>query len=313
LALCVLLFVERRLGQIQAEGARNRAQTTDALFAVLGNMPSSGREPLCDKEAAQRALRERFGEATVRAFACNPAMDVVRVNLKLPLLEALLAVIDLEHKDLVIELDGKFDKKSLTSTFAQAAGCSIAINGEAGASPGPNSGLGPWRGHLVRNGSALLAETADNPLPFLSFDRQNRARFTSSQAKERTLHADSYNVIYGRVDSIVAGKAITEPFRHNQPRTVMGLDASGTKLFLLVVDGRQMSRSWGLTRAEVGDFLRAFGVHDAMLCDEGGSSCMVVDMLGGLATVPASDGGQERPTYSHFGVALRRASSRPTK
>jgi hypothetical protein len=42
-----------------------------------------------------------------------------------------------------------------------------------------------------------------------------------------------------------------------------------------------------------------------MLCDEGGSSCMYTSQAGGVINSPCDAGGKERPTYTHFGVALR--------
>ena len=88
----------------------------------------------------------------------------------------------------------------------------------------------------------------------------------------------------------------------------MGIDREGKRLYLFVVDGRQPNRSVGLTAPEVGTFLRAFGVHDAMLCDDGGSSCMYVGAMRGLVTLPSDNHGEERPTYTHFGVSDRRVA-----
>ena len=87
----------------------------------------------------------------------------------------------------------------------------------------------------------------------------------------------------------------------------MGINADGTRLFLMVVDGRQPRSSNGFTRAEVGEFLKAFGATDGMLCDEGGSSCIYLQQFGGIANVPSDFNGEERATYTHFGVSLRKA------
>jgi exopolysaccharide biosynthesis protein len=64
----------------------------------------------------------------------------------------------------------------------------------------------------------------------------------------------------------------------------------------------------GFTRGEVGMLLKLFGAHNAMLCDEGGSSCLYVETMGGIVNVPSDNQGQERPTYTHFGI---RATPKP--
>ncbi len=61
----------------------------------------------------------------------------------------------------------------------------------------------------------------------------------------------------------------------------------------------------GFTRAEAGNLLKAFGAYNGMLCDEGGSSCMYLKRLGGICNIPSDSRGRERPTYTHFGIALR--------
>jgi hypothetical protein len=141
-------------------------------------------------------------------------------------------------------------------------------------------------------------------------NRGNRASFTSSVAIDREIGSDDYNVIWGRHDAIVDGEVETSDYRHSQPRTAMGIDREGRLLYLLVVDGRQPERSWGFTRAQVGWFLEAFGAHDGMLCDEGGSSCIYVKQFGGIVNVPGDYEGRERPTYTHFGVTLQGVPSR---
>jgi exopolysaccharide biosynthesis protein len=155
-------------------------------------------------------------------------------------------------------------------------------------------------------GREVLREQTGNPRPFLCFDRDHRARFVAASAGARELQATDHDVIWGRMDAIVDGVVQTEAWRFNQPRTVMGIDRAGERLFLLVVDGRQPRHSVGFTRPQVGAFLQAFSVHDAMLCDEGGSACMYVGAFGGLVTTPSDDQGTERPTYTHFGIVRPR-------
>lgn len=313
LALATVFVFDYRVAQLQEQIERVRArsdQSATALVEALNRIPGHRRDLLFDRAAAEAALGQRFGSVRLRALCCDAATDLVQVHLDNPLLEAWLAIVDLRHRDLELILDGRLDVKTLTSDFARTHTCSIAVNGEAGMSAQPDCGLGKWRGNLMVREQTLLREEPGRPLPFLAFDRDNRAFFTSGRAADRTVPASAFNVIWGRVDVVVDGVVETADFRFNQPRTAMGIDATGSKLFLLVADGRQARRSWGLTRPEAGHFLRAFGVVNAMLCDEGGSSCMYVAILGGIANVPSDNEGQERPTYTHFGLALRDPADR---
>ena len=306
--LVAVALLDRRLDRMREQIEQLRSQASETATALLETVQGhrGGRERfLSDVGAAESALREHFEDIKVRPVVCDAATDIVRFHAGNPLVEAVLAVVDLQCADLQIVLDADFATKGLTSVFARAKDCTVAINGEAGNSPRPLSGLGRWRGNMVIQGVAVLQEVAANPRPFLAFDRQNHAAYTSATAANRALKPDAFNVIWGRVDVVVDGSVLTADYRYNQSRTAMGVDRDGRRLFLLVGDGRQPKRSWGFTRAQAGWFLQAFGVHDAMLCDEGGSSCMYVRKLGGLCTVPSDNEGEERPTYTHFGIVVR--------
>ncbi|HEX5052828.1 MAG TPA: phosphodiester glycosidase family protein [Planctomycetota bacterium] len=307
LAIVAATFaIDHRIQQLQLDLERVRERGDHAVAAVLENLARPGvrrSQPLVDAAAARAGLVEPFPSIVLEPLICNDAVDLVRIHCDDPLLEAFLAVVDLTAPAVQIEIGATLAHKTFTSDFARGHGCALAINGEAGNSPQPDCGFGPWRGHLMRRGETLLREEPGNARPFLAFDRDNRAHFVSTAAPDRSVPASAHDVIWGRVDTIVGGEVETDAFRFNQPRTVMGIDADGKRLFLLVADGRQPSRSWGLTRPQVGALLRPFGVRDAMLCDEGGSSCMYLREFGGLVNVPSD--GQERPTYTHFGIVLR--------
>ena len=83
------------------------------------------------------------------------------------------------------------------------------------------------------------------------------------------------------------------------PRTILGLDASGKKIYLLVVDGENPGYSMGLTLEECGKILLGMGCTDAMACDQGGSTCM---FLGGTGIISRPSGGTDRHIFTHFGV-----------
>jgi hypothetical protein len=258
---------------------------------------------LVDTAALTQKLTTTFGPVKVSPVIHDNATDVVEMDFANGPVVVYMAIVDLKVPGLEIKCGGDLKTKTLTSAFARQNDCQIAINGEAGVSPRANSGLGEWSGNLISAGAVWLKETARNPRPFLTFDRQSVARFVPLTAADRAVGAESYNVIWGRLDAVIEGKVQTENERSRQPRTAMGINAEGSRLYLLVADGRQQRYSVGLLRGEVGQLLQAFGANNGMLCDEGGSSCLWLKKYGRVINSPSD--GVERATYTHFGVALK--------
>lgn len=86
------------------------------------------------------------------------------------------------------------------------------------------------------------------------------------------------------------------------PRTAVGHDATGTKLVMLVVDGRlNTAVSKGCVSRDLADMMREVGCTEAMNFDGGGSSVLYTDALG-VRNNP-SDGNERSVTNSLFAVA----------
>ena len=116
----------------------------------------------------------------------------------------------------------------------------------------------------------------------------------------------------GRNVATTSGKA-----GQRYPRTAVGIDNSGRRLILLVVDG-QRSVTVGATLRELGDEMIHQGCSDALSLDGGGSSVMVQRRAGEAAKVISwpSDGHDlpvplslQRPVASVLGI---RCTTRPT-
>lgn len=84
------------------------------------------------------------------------------------------------------------------------------------------------------------------------------------------------------------------------PRTAVGNDKSGTKLVILIVDGRS-EVSEGCTSKVLADIMRYAGCDDAMNLDGGGSSELYVRSLG-ICNVP-SDGKERTVANGLFAIA----------
>ena len=69
----------------------------------------------------------------------------------------------------------------------------------------------------------------------------------------------------------------TDTSRH--PRTGIGVSSDGTKIILMVVDGRSSS-SVGVTFSELGDIMQFAGAYEALNLDGGGSSTLYTEAFG---------------------------------
>ena len=109
-------------------------------------------------------------------------------------------------------------------------------------------------------------------------------------------------------DSAVVPEIETEgqaSFRARNPRTAAGIARNGTRLILVVVDGRQAPMSDGMTLRELADLMLALGSRDAINLDGGGSSALVYADPGSkalrLANHP-SDAAGERAVGDALGI-----------
>lgn len=86
------------------------------------------------------------------------------------------------------------------------------------------------------------------------------------------------------------------------PRTAVGIDADGRRLYILVVDGRSAT-SRGYTMVELADFMTALGVENAINLDGGGSSTMYTrNGTGAMSVVNEPSDGSERKVANGFGL-----------
>ncbi|MFM7770111.1 MAG: phosphodiester glycosidase family protein, partial [Bacteroidota bacterium] len=226
-------------------------------------------------------------------------LEIIRMNQTEHTAVAFLAVVNLKQYEVV--LDSVCSFKKLTSEFAMKYNVDIAVNGEAGMSPGPKSPLGEWTGMYAVNGRILINEDSEHR-PFVGFNNSNEISYYPEEEILNTLPGGIVNVIWGRFDLMRNGELNISRYDDTQtsryPRTVIGMDEIGERVFLLVVDGRNPSYSRGLTMEQCGKYLQLAGCWNAMACDQGGSSAMYLKNAG-IINQPAD--GVERVVYTHLG------------
>ncbi|HEV2453070.1 MAG TPA: phosphodiester glycosidase family protein [Verrucomicrobiae bacterium] len=101
-------------------------------------------------------------------------------------------------------------------------------------------------------------------------------------------------------------------YKARNPRTAAGIDANGTTLTLLVVDGRQAGIATGMTFNELATEMLRLGCKDAINLDGGGSSVMAVReaKTGSMKILNEPSDGRERAVADVLGITLDRAIDR---
>ncbi|MEL7240094.1 MAG: phosphodiester glycosidase family protein, partial [Planctomycetota bacterium] len=92
-----------------------------------------------------------------------------------------------------------------------------------------------------------------------------------------------------------------------EPRTAVGVDATGRWLYLVVIDGRQPGWSGGMTLPQLADYMIALGCSDAVNLDGGGSSSFHAQSSDGEIFRNRPSDGVARPVFNHLAVFVKSA------
>ena len=275
------------LHQVRCRHERRPAPTQQALFDGVDYF----REVLPEPDAA--------------------VVHLLRVDLSVPGVRVLVTPPDFSHELHAV-------RARTTSQFVTEFGVQAAINGS---NFFPFERHNPWsywpwayEPKGIQGGAASDGIQYGEPsryYPVLHVTPDNHA------AIEHNLPRPWHTATAGIKHFIIDGRPIHMTAGAPQATTAVGIDASGTVLFLVVVDGDQRPYSAGVDRPSLTALLLRHGVHHALGLDGGGSSTMVVaDESGGLRLMsrPVQGGvpGVERPVGNHIGIyALPLGHSRP--
>ncbi|HEY4415797.1 MAG TPA: phosphodiester glycosidase family protein [Verrucomicrobiae bacterium] len=120
--------------------------------------------------------------------------------------------------------------------------------------------------------------------------------------------ADDWEVISGNTLLLKDGVDVAPAAKVRHPRTVVGLDATGTKLTILVVDGRKPGIAVGMSYHELAQEMLQLGCRQALNLDGGGSSVMAIRVPGAdtmkILNVPTD--GRERAVANTLGISIDR-------
>jgi exopolysaccharide biosynthesis protein len=120
--------------------------------------------------------------------------------------------------------------------------------------------------------------------------------------------AEDWEVISGNVMLVKAGVMVPHEAKVRHPRTVAGLDATGKKLIILLVDGRKPGVALGMNYDELAKEMIRLGCRDALNLDGGGSSVMAVRDVatGQMKMLNEPTDGHERAVADVLGISVDR-------
>lgn len=202
-------------------------------------------------------------------------------------------------------------RSKTTSTYLRESGAVVAINGgyfgPVVAVEGQAQdalGFAKSNGRVVSQAST--PETAGAAKAVVCFDRKQVQILAALACPERFANGLATGPLL-----IQAGVVKVDPknlTRH--PRSALGINAAGDRLWLVTIDGRQKGYSEGASFAETALILQALGAANAINLDGGGSTALVCrdPVLGPrVLNRPIQSGipGTERPVATHIGVFLK--------
>lgn len=200
--------------------------------------------------------------------------------------------------------EGETDAQ-LTSVFLQEHGLQAAINGApfdiVHEEPGKPQDV---HGLLVSEGDKVSKAAS---APALIIDRANRAWIEDPMTK---VPEGAWNAVGGFAVVLRNGEPTGKGDANLHPRTAAGVSKDGRWLFWVVMDGRQLGHSGGVSTAELAGLCKRLGAWDAINLDGGGTSTLVVAGPDGAPQIlnrPVHRGipGQERLSACHLGVRAR--------
>jgi hypothetical protein len=214
--------------------------------------------------------------------------------------------IDLSSSEIALYATKEADRGLTTSDYAARVGAQVAINGDAFAV----NGYVPL-GLAVGDGSPW-SNTADDARSAVFYLRRAGERTVAGIVNPESIVAladlpdGTEGVISGRPLLVRQGQVAADQIDCSDPvaiacqlapRSALAVSADGNTLWLAVVDGWQ-SASYGITLADLAEFLRQRGASMAMALDGGASATLVQDG----APISSPSDGVERTVANHLAI-----------
>ena len=120
-----------------------------------------------------------------------------------------------------------------------------------------------------------------------------------------------WEVISGNVMLLRGGEIVPHQNKDRHPRTAVGLTEKGSKLVIVVVDGRKPGVASGMSYDELAEEMKELGCYKAINLDGGGSSVMAYREKTGLPfhLMNEPTDGHERPVANVLGIRLEESKA----
>jgi exopolysaccharide biosynthesis protein len=198
--------------------------------------------------------------------------------------------IELGRPSLAVHVSREANRGKPLSAIARAEGAVLAINGSFFR---PDNSL---CGVAVARGATWTAIDDANCIHGLSWPPWALTSTQGTASKGPILGRElisGYPTLLRAATPQPNPPAAPAPIREPNPRTMLGVDASRTHAFLVVVDGRDPGHAAGLTLEASMELMRSLGAYDAINPDGGGSTELWIENEGGVQNTPSD--GHERP------------------
>ncbi|MFD1630267.1 phosphodiester glycosidase family protein [Pseudopedobacter beijingensis] len=219
-------------------------------------------------------------------------------------MKAFVFEIDLTNQSVKIEASTPnnapaFGMQPMTkqATYADNQGHKVwaGINGDF-----YNMDTGVPQGILYKQGIAIKTTVTDAINTFFAITKDGKA-FIGNQQDYALVKNNIQEAIGGRVVLLKDGLPVSQADKRLEPRTCIGVNKEGTKVYMLVVDGRNFHYSNGMNYDDLAKFMKALGAYQSINLDGGGSSTFFVRNTPSfdagrfmIRNWPTDNGGKER-------------------
>lgn len=285
---------------------RRRWKSVAAVAAVLAMLPLGALR-------AERRSSPWKGVRYEHEVRRDPALELHWVEVDLAVADETVAVsrggADPDGEE------GPYQTTLMTpSAVAAREGYDLAVNGDFfSVKAEPGAGVGyradQWArvvGPAASGGKAWAASKAKRPCLVVMKDGRLRI------GVHDVAPPDAEAVVAGNRMLVEKGKAVPSTNEAKHPRTAVGLDEKGTKLVILVVDGRRPGVSVGMSYAELSAEMIRRGCHAAINLDGGGSTALIMrdPATGELRVMNRPSDGRERAVGNVVGIRFAKGAGK---